>query len=187
MKQFVVIINGKGKVGKDTLIDFVSERYCTINISSIDIIKQVASELGWDGTKNEKSRKFLSDMKKISSEYNNFPIRYVIDEYRRFKFSNEYIMFVHIREPEEIDKFITNLKEDKFFNNDTSIISLLITKDDIDNVVYGNNSDDNVENYDYDFIYNNNLPLDEAKEDFLKFFEDMLFTKYNTEEETIKK
>ena len=47
-------------------------------------------------------------------------------------------MFVHIREPEEIDKFITNLKEDKFFNNDTSIISLLITKDDIDNVVYGN-------------------------------------------------
>ena len=186
MKQFVVIINGKGKVGKDTLIDFVSERYCTINISSIDIIKQVASELGWDGTKNEKSRKFLSDMKKISSEYNNFHIRYVIDEYRRFKLSDDYIMFVHIREPEEIDKFITNLKEDKFFNNDTSIISLLITKDDIDNVVYGNDSDDNVENYDYDFIYNNNLPLDEAKEDFLKFFEDMLFTKYNTEEETIK-
>ena len=36
---------------------------------------------------------------------------------------------------------------------------------------WGNASDDNVENYTYDYIYNNDKPLEEAKEDFIAFLE----------------
>ena len=51
MKKYVVIINGKGGVGKDTLCDIVSKKYCVNNVSSITPIKQIAQIGGWKGEK----------------------------------------------------------------------------------------------------------------------------------------
>ena len=36
--------------------------------------------------------------------------------------------------------------------------------------VYGNPSDDGVEDFSYDYIYHNDKPLEEARADFLDFF-----------------
>ena len=76
------------------------------------------------------------------------------------------IMFIHVREPEEIEK----LK-----NNIPGTITLLVKRDLIGD--YGNESDDNVENYDYDVIFENNDTLEKAKVNFNKLIAD-LYDKY---------
>ena len=46
MKKTVIIINGKGGVGKDTLCDFISKYYPTRKISSITPILAIAKAGG---------------------------------------------------------------------------------------------------------------------------------------------
>ena len=40
-------------------------------------------------------------------EYNDYPTKWAIEEDKSFLSSDEEIMFVHIREPEEISKFVS--------------------------------------------------------------------------------
>ena len=65
MKKIVIIINGNGGVGKDTLCEFAIEKYKVTSISSITPIKNIAHQCGWRGEKDSKSRKFLEKKKKI--------------------------------------------------------------------------------------------------------------------------
>ena len=161
-RKTVVVINGKGGVGKDTLYSFVAEKYKTTNISSITLIKQIAKIIGWNGEKDNKSRKLLSDLKNIATEYNDSPNKYLIDEYKKFMGSDNNILFVHIREKEQIENFISSVN--------CNVVTLLIRRT-CGNSLYGNKSDDEVELYNYDFVYDNNKPLDDAKDDFLNFFD----------------
>ena len=73
MNKAVIVINGAGGVGKDTLCDLAAKHFKVRNISTITPIKELASMCGWDGRKDDKSRKFLSDMKRLTVEYNDFP------------------------------------------------------------------------------------------------------------------
>lgn len=172
MNKLVIVINGRGGVGKDTLCDFVAKKYSTMNISSIDDIKKIASEFGWDGVKDEKGRKLLSDIKNALLSYNpDYCNDRLIDLLKDFYVSNHDIMFVHIREPKEIEKFELAAKKVHTIGNNVKIIDILIKREEIDagKGHYGNSADDNVWNYDYDYIYHNNFPLDRAEEDFLYF------------------
>lgn len=162
--KLAIIINGAGGVGKDTLCNITKVKYKVKNISSIDPIKQAASILGWDGKKSNKDRKFLSDLKKLSIEYNDFPTRYLIEQYNDFLLSDEEIMYIHIREGKEIQ----HLKELIGGN----VITLLVRRNN-GKKVYGNTSDDQVEEYVYDYTYDNDLPLNQVKEDYLRFLEKM--------------
>lgn len=69
MKKIVIIINGNGGVGKDTLCDFAAEKYKVTNVSAITPIREIAFQHGWKGEKTPKSRKFLADLKRIFVEY----------------------------------------------------------------------------------------------------------------------
>ena len=71
-------------------------------------------------------------------------------------------MFVHIREASEMEKLVKQVE---------NCITLLIYNDKVNNQVYGNQSDDQVEQYEYDYRYNNSAPLEQSKEEFLKFFD----------------
>ena len=44
MRKAVIIINGNGGVGKDTLCEFAGAAYRTQNISSVTPIKEIASD-----------------------------------------------------------------------------------------------------------------------------------------------
>ena len=80
MNKKIVIINGSGGVGKDTFVDFCKEFTNVRNISSVDKVKEAAKILvNWNGEKDEKSRKLLSDLKRISVEYNDYPNVYIKD------------------------------------------------------------------------------------------------------------
>ena len=67
----VFIINGAAGVGKDTFVEiakykiFIKTGLPTYNISSVDNVKTAAKILGWDGEKDARGRKFLSDLKII--------------------------------------------------------------------------------------------------------------------------
>lgn len=169
MKKTVIIINGKGGVGKDTLCDFISKHYPTRKISSITPILTIAKAGGWDGEKDDKSRKLLSDLKYLFTHYNDLSLTYLKSQTEEFLLTSDETLFIHMREPEEIAKYI-NYATEKQLNCKT----LLIRRDDIEQKVYGNDADDMVNYYQYDSIYYNNLPLSRAEQDFLTFFKNNL-------------
>ncbi len=159
--KLAFVINGKGGVGKDSFCDAVAKVFEVRNISSVDPIKAIARHAGWSGAKEDKDRKFLSDLKQLLTDYNELPTSYCMEEFKKFIASeSETIMFIHIREPKEIQKFVDA--------TEGRCLSLLIRRPGIDRV-YGNASDDNVENYEYDYIYENNKTLEEMESDVIDF------------------
>ena len=154
----IIIINGYGGSGKDTFIEFVSKYNKVYNFSSVDKVKKIAKEIGWNGDKDEKSRKFLSDLKKLTTEYNDMSFNSIKEAVNDFKLSDKEIMFIHIRECEEIKRAALE------FNAKT----LFIRRDDI-NKITSNDSDKNVENYNYDYIINNTT-LENLEKDASNFY-----------------
>lgn len=166
MEKTVIIINGNGGVGKDTLCDSVRQVCEVMNVSAITPIKRIAQKYGWNGEKDEKSRKFLADLKKAFIDYNDLPTKYLIEQYNIFLNSKAKILFVHIREGEEIDKFKCYVK--------IPCYTLLIRRDLIECKQWGNYSDDGVANYSYDFYYDNNKPLKQTEIEFPKYIKKIL-------------
>lgn len=144
MEKQIVIINGTGGSGKDTFVQFCSKYNKVMNFSSIDKVKEIARLIGWDGKKTEKDRKFLSDLKKLTTEYNDMAFNSILEATIQFKTSDSEILFVHIREPEEIQRAVNA------FNAKT----LLVKRIGLENIET-NSSDANVDNYPYDYIIEN--------------------------------
>src|SRR5574344_92768 len=102
MKKYIIIINGTGGSGKDTFVDMVSKYHKVYNVSSIDKVKEIAKMIGWNGGKTDKDRKFLSDLKELTTEYNDMAFKDISDKVKIFKDSDDEVMFIHIREPKNI-------------------------------------------------------------------------------------
>lgn len=112
----IVIINGLGGCGKSTFAEMCT-KYCNENkraivaeLSTVDYVKIVARLCGWDGSKSEKDRIFLSDLKKAFAKWNNIPIKYVFDQINdiisKEKTKKNYLFFVNSREPDDIKEII---------------------------------------------------------------------------------
>lgn len=163
MKQ-IILISGSGGVGKDRFVRFCSKYIPTLNISSVDKVKKAAKILGWDGkTKDEKTRLFLARLKFDSSDYNDQPYDYIkscIEKYRINEFYK--VMFIHIREPKEIDKV----------KNDFSCKTLLIRNINVKDIK-SNEADANVENYTYDYVIDNNYDLKSLNKKAYEFIDEL--------------
>ncbi len=160
VRKLVIVINGRGGAGKDTLCDLASKHFKVRNVSSITPIKEIALQNGWNGEKDKRSRKFLSDLKRVFIEYNDLPNRYLLRQYEEFLQSDEEILFLHIREPEEIEKFRNEVKD---------CLTLLVRRERNSERPYGNRSDDEVEAFEYDHCFENNGTLKETEERFSDF------------------
>ena len=159
MNKQVIIINGTGGSGKDTFVEFCSEFAKVTNISSVDIVKEAAKVLvGWNGEKDEKSRKLLVDLKRLSIEYNDAPTKYVQEQYEIFMKSESEFLFVHVREIEEIEKI------KKLLNAKT-----LLLRNPRVALITSNNSDGNVYRYEYDFTIENDGTLEDLKQKAKEF------------------
>lgn len=170
MKKLGIVINGRGGVGKDTLCDFAAKVYKTVNVSSVTPIKKIAAENGWKGEKTPEARRFLAELKRVFTEYSDLPNKYSISEYCKFlKDPEKQIFFVHIREGEEIKKFVSAAK---CFDG-AACVTLLVRSDRCKGT-YGNASDDMVEDYAYDYFFDNNGTLEEAEEGFITFLAKLL-------------
>lgn len=170
MNKTVIVINGSGGVGKDTLCDLASKRFKVLNESSVTPIKEIAKQFGWHGEKTNEARRFLSELKRVSAEYNEFPTEWIYNRYLSFLESDKEIMFVHIREGKEIEKFVkrTDYKAKTLLIRGGSRFKRDKAGD------YGNASDDDVANYSYDYYYDNDLPLDKTEEAFCNFLEKII-------------
>lgn len=162
MDKQIFIINGSGGVGKDTFVELVSielndilkKFHTVINFSSVDKVKDIAREIGWSGKKTEKDRKFLSDLKILTSEYCDMPFKSMEKRVNEFlKDEESKLLFLHIREPEEIARAV------KEFGAKT----ILVIRNAVKHIT-SNIADENVFNYNYDFVIENNGTINELNE-----------------------
>ena len=73
MKE-IIVINGTGACGKDSFVKYVENYASVYNFDSVHKIKLLAELIGWNGvSKTEKDRKFLSDLKQLTKDYNDMP------------------------------------------------------------------------------------------------------------------
>lgn len=163
-----VIINGHANAGKDEIAKIAKKILDTpiYNISSITPVMEIAKLMGWDGKKDERSRELLSNLKDLWVEFNNGPINQLVktvDEIDdRYSPPDPYLIFVHIREPEEIEKFKTNYP-------DTTTV--LVKRDSIE--TYNNRADSFVNEYNYDYIIENNGTLVELEDSVKTLLKDL--------------
>lgn len=166
----IVVINGVGGSGKDTFVHFVQDaynqypqRFTVGNISTVDFVKQIATDCGWTGVKEERDRKFLSDLKDLLEEYNNLPNRMVDRAIKHFEQTKVKVVFVHCREPKGIDYFVKKY----------GAITLLIHNPNIEPIT-SNHADANVADYDYEYIIENDGSLEDLRKKAIDFYNEIL-------------
>ena len=131
-----------------------------LNISTVDLVKQAAKILGWNEQKDEKGRKFLSDLKDLATEYSDLSVSYISKTILQAQEDGTEAIFVHCREPKELAR----LKE-RF-----DAITLLIKNNRV-KPIESNHADRDIEQYKYDFVIENNeglLELTKKAADFIK-------------------
>lgn len=131
----------------------------------VEYVKEMAFKLGWRGGKDLKNRKFLSDLKTILGEWNDSPFKDVQTEISLADNSAAALIFIDAREAEDIDR----LKKEY-----PNTITVLIKRDALQNKIYGNKADDNVLDYTYDYIIENNGTLDQLNESAETFFDKVI-------------
>ena len=163
LSKQIFIINGSGGVGKDTFCEKCGHYTKVKVISSIDLVKEYASKMGWTGSKTPRDRKFLSDLKDLLTEYNDYPFKDIYQKVLLFKDSdvddNE-ILFIHIREPEEIERA----------KNEFGAHTVLVVNDNVLGI-YSNHADGRVLEYDYDDVIDNSGTLEELEREAERFVE----------------
>ena len=105
-----------------------------IKFLQLTVSKKVARSFGWNGEKEPKDRKMLSDLKDLLTEWNDYSFKDISCRIKRYGQIPNSVIFVDCREPKEIDRLV------KKFNAK----SLLVRRDNIDELEYGNHADDDV-------------------------------------------
>ena len=100
-------------------------------------------------------------MKSLLVEYNDYPTEWAKKRYIEFLASDYEVMFVHIREPEEIKKFVLATE-----GKAKTILIRAGSRRREDS--FGNAADDGVENYNYDAYYVNDKDLNVAENEFVE-------------------
>jgi len=155
----VIVVNGVARSGKDTFVNFLEKSLDShlFRVSSISSVKTFAEKiLDVNPNKNDKYRKFLSDIKDSWTAYNNGPFNSMtnlIDGHLK-SFSNS-VTTVMVREPDEISKLLDYY--------DGNCMAVLITRSGLP--IPDNHADMNVQDYDgYSNYIDNNGTLDEFRE-----------------------
>lgn len=165
----VVLINGCGGVGKDTFVESCrkigfKKDIVVENSSTVDLVKVAATLLGWNGIKDERGRRFLSDLKDLADGYSEFSLNYIkgrIEKIEKLHQISNAVLFVHCREPQQLEKFKKEL----------NAIALLIKNDRVKKIT-SNHADSEVENFNYDIEILNNGSFEELEnkaKEFLNF------------------
>lgn len=154
----VVVVNGYPGSGKDAFIDLCACFAPVGKCSAIDPAKEALKTLGWDGVeKTSEIRKALSDLKVMSSELFDGPVRYVKQRIKLMESMGKEIGFIIAREPTELQRYREEL----------GALTVFIARDVPKK--FSNDADKNVTEFDYDYIIDNHGSLEDL-EDAAKVF-----------------
>lgn len=152
----VFVQNSVGGSGKDTWASLLNKYISTFKYSIVDLPKEAAKVLGWDGGKTEKDRRFLSDIMDLSTNYNDAPFKDVLSLVTGFKNSKDYaeykVLIIDMRDPKDIVRAVET------FGAETILIRNPNVKK-----IESNHADRDVENYKYDYIIENDGTLEQLE------------------------
>lgn len=167
----VIVINGAGTSGKDTFIDLFSEvcdeageGYAVYRFSSVDQVKYFATCMGWDGVKDDKGRRFLSDIKDAMTLYNDAPFNYMKQKIEEVEaITEDAFIFFHVREPKEIQKLVERL----------GAYTLLIERPTVNSDSFTNHADKNVHDYQYNYVVCNDGTLLDLRDNAIFIYDQL--------------
>lgn len=170
MKKRVFIVNGKPRAGKDTFAVILNELVKVHKYSSVTRVKKLALEMGWDGKKTEKDRKFLSDLKMLTTEYSDMSFKDICEEVEKFMGGvydvyNRNVMLIDIREPKEIDRAVKTFGAATIFIDNCNVEEVLSNSADANANTYS---------YNYDYIISNNGTLDDFRNTVENFYNNVI-------------
>lgn len=152
----IFVQNSVGGSGKDTWASLLNKYIPTLKYSIVDLPKEAAKVLGWDGGKTEKDRRFLSDIMDLSADYNDAPFKDVLSLVTVFKNSKDYTeykaLIIDMRDPKDIARAVET------FGAETILIRNPNVKK-----IESNHADRDVENYKYDYIIENDGTLEQLE------------------------
>ena len=160
VRKTVLIVNGKPRAGKDTFVELLSYMIPVYKYSIIEKVKCIALDCGWKGHKEERDRKFLYELKKLTDEYSDMSF---VDVYEKIEaFANdeikEVLFAVDIRDPEDI----------AMMKDLTGAFTVFIENENVPEIT-SNPADANVANYEYDFVIKNNGTIEDYKREVYNF------------------
>ncbi|PZR89746.1 MAG: hypothetical protein DI537_20295 [Stutzerimonas stutzeri] len=159
----VVIINGKPRSGKDTAVGFmqgVLKESCisSASFSSIEPVRTLLANAGIDVTaKTPADRALLAEIGFSLEKHSAYRSRATVEftlEFFRLLAHKSGVVFLHIREPEMIER-VTRLIEEKGFDT----ITILVESNRAEKVI-SNAADMNVGDIDYTAILSNHGSLE---------------------------
>ena len=134
----IFVQNSVGGSGKDTWASLLNKHISTYKYSIVDLPKEAAKVLGWDGGKTEKDRKFLSDVMDLSTEYNDAPFKDVLS--------------IVMRDPKDIARAVETFGAETILIRNPNVRK-----------IESNHADRYVENYEYDYIIENDGTLEQLE------------------------
>ena len=168
----IYILNGVGASGKGVFADYINKYIPTYKYSIVDLPKEAAKVLGWDGSKAEKDRKFLSDIVDLSTEYNDAPFKDVLSFVTDFKNNKDFaeyeVLIIDMRDPKDIARAVET------FGAET----ILVCNPNVSKIE-SNHADRDVENYEYDYIIENNGTLEQLEFVARRFVNEVILCKEN--------
>lgn len=156
----IIVINGAATAGKSTFISLCHEiDPRAIETSTVDFVKEIALQAGWNGIKDEAGRRFLSELKDAMERYHDIP-NAKVDEFIQSHPDN--IIFVNAREPHNVQHYV----------NEYGAVTVIVINPNATQV-QGNHADEGVYDYIYDYYIENGGDLAMLKES-AKIFLDIL-------------
>lgn len=153
MIKNVFVLNGNGRAGKGTFAEYLDKYIPTYNCSIADLPKKAAMILGWDGvSKTEKDRKFLSDILDLATEYNDSPFEYCVSMIEQFSKVNYEVLLIDMRDPKDIRRAVESYG-----------VKTILVRNPRNSKIESNHADANVEEYDYDYIIENDGTLEQLE------------------------
>lgn len=152
----VIIVNGPARSGKDTFAKILGELYSVEKLSIIDLSKDIASMIGWDGTKGDRSRRLLSDIKALIDTYNDASFTYLKNKVADIMIADEceYIL-IDARKIQDIERLMREFDAISVYIKNEQVKCVTTNIDDIDAMFV---------NPIYTHVIDNNGTIDEFRE-----------------------
>ena len=149
----IFITNGSGTNGKDSFAKDVAKYIPTYKYSSINLVKDMLKVANiTEESKTEEYRLLCSDLKDRLTKYDDIPFKDVATIVKDFKNNliDMNVLLIDIREPEEIARAVETFGAETILVRNPNAIK-----------IKSNHADANVENYQYDYIIENDGTLEQ--------------------------